>query len=95
LGGQFLLALAGLSNYSDTDSTAASAKETKAPKSNRVMHTPTQKITVTTERTSTFMVVALHIIALNLTGIKKSSFYANHTAVKRLWRDQIIGNYLE
>ena len=53
-----------VSVYSETDSTAASANDTKAPTSNSVMQTPTQNIKITAERTSTFMVVTLRNIIL-------------------------------
>ena len=75
---KILLTQTGLSNYSDTDSTAASAKDTKAPRSNRVMQTPTQKIIVTAERTSTFMVVAL----CNIIFGKNNSPYVNHKTAR-------------
>jgi len=46
-----------LRSYSDMESTAASANDTNAFTSNTVTQTPRQNKKITTERTSTFMVI--------------------------------------
>ncbi|MDO8342039.1 MAG: hypothetical protein Q7T48_02460 [Cellvibrio sp.] len=64
--------------HSEVDSTAASANDTNAPKSNRVTQTPKQNKKITTERTSTFMVVTL----CNIIFEKNNSPYINHKTAR-------------